>query len=97
MTNYVRTSANARELISYWELSPAWQAEARSNSDNYEENTYVAPRFKDIPGTHILWDLEEAIRTNIPDFDGIISVSNNSAMGIKLSGCGDACWLNSIK
>lgn len=94
--NNPRTSANARQLVSFYDLPEEWQKEAKSNLDEYaEETTYVMPRKRDKVGVHILWDLHECMASS-GEFDGIIPISNCCAMGIVLSDCGDYCWLTHI-
>ena len=82
-----------RHIINYHELSPAWQAEARSNSDDYENISYLEPRKDHNPKEHILWDLSECMRVDDPNMDGVIGISNNSAMAVKLSADGDVAWV----
>jgi len=77
-----------RELCNYWELSKDWQKVAQSNNDDYEEQTYIKPLDHHIPIKHILWDLCEAMRQpKGSDYHAIISVSNNSALGLNFSDC----------
>lgn len=81
-----------RNLVNYFELSNDWQAIARSNNeDDYEDVTYIEPLPDQIPAKHILYDLNECIRVDDPDYDGIISISNNSAIGVKLINNNEAC------
>jgi len=96
MKKLVRTSANSRDLLSFYELSEEWQAEAISNHDTLEqaeEQMYIAPLSRTTPKKHFLLDLSDCMRCNDSDFDGIIGVSNNSAIGVKISDCQSVCWL----
>ena len=44
-------------IISYYELSEEWQAEARSNLDEYaEEAQYLEPDDNHNPQEYVLWD-----------------------------------------
>ena len=77
-----------RNLVSFSELSADWQAEAVSNFDSLEEAegaTYIEPKAEHVAGEHILFDLSACMRSNGPSaFDGIITISNNSGLGIRL-------------
>jgi len=79
-----------RNVVSFYELSPEWQIEARSNLDDYaEEYSYFEPLDNDIPSKHILWDLSECMRVPKGErYNGVIGISNNSAMAVKMSDCG---------
>ena len=80
-----------RQIVNYFELSPEWQKVADSNLDEYAEDTqYFMPEDDDDPEKHILWDLSNCMRTSHPDYDGVIGISNNSAMAVKLSECGES-------
>lgn len=84
-----------RELVSFYELSEAWQAEARSNLDEEaEETSYLMPEEDQEPGNHVLWDLSTCMRVEHQEYDGVIGISNNSALAVKLSDCGTeaTCW-----
>ena len=76
-----------RNIISFWELPPEWQEEAKRNSDDYEDISYLEPLASHNPRKHVLWDLSECIQTNDPHMDGVIGISNNSALAVKLSSC----------
>lgn len=76
-----------RQLINFWELSEEWQAEAVSNHSSVEDAeqvTYFEPEDDQNPTDHILWDLSECMRVDGQPFDGVIGISNNSAMAVKL-------------
>jgi len=74
-----------RNLVNYFELSNDWQAIARSNNeDDYENAVYIEPLPDQLPANHILYDLNECMRVDSLDYDGVIGISNNSAIGIKL-------------
>ena len=77
-----------REIVNYYELPEAWQTEARSNNDDYEDISYLMPEEDKNPKEHILWDLSECMRVENDEYDGVIGISNNSAMAVKLSDCG---------
>ena len=84
------------QIISYYELSEAWQAEARSNLDEYaEEASYLEPDESHNPAEHILWDLNECmIASGVHEgfkFNASIGISNNTAMLLNVSDCGDEC------
>ncbi len=78
-----------RNIISYDELSEDWQKEARSNSEDFAEISYLEPTTIAVPGKHILWDLSECMRVENQDYDGVIGISNNSALAVKLSDYGE--------
>lgn len=82
-----------RNLISYFELSTEWQKEARSNSDNYEELTYVEPLKEHVAGQHVLLDLEDCMICSHPDYDGVMSCTNSTAIAINISPCTTMCKL----
>lgn len=84
-----------RYLVDYFELSEKWQKEARSIHDNYEEIMYIEPLESQNPKEHALDDLSECMRVSdktLP-YHGVITVSNNSAIGVELSSCGTMCRL----
>jgi len=86
-----------RELVNYWELSEEWQAEARSNHDDYEDQIYIMPLDGQTPEKHVLWDLSECVRSGPNSgFDGVIGISNNSAVGINISPDGSMCKMTFI-
>lgn len=81
-------------IINFFELSPEWQKEAISNLDEYaEEALYLEPKDGTNPVEHVLWDLNEAMRQpGVHEgfkFDAVITISNNSAMLLKISDDGD--------
>ncbi len=85
-----------RQIVSYFELPEEWRKEADSNLDECaEESQYFMPEDDDDPAKHILWDLSECMRVDHEEYDGIIGISNNSAMAVKLSDCGDGAttWM----
>lgn len=84
-----------REIVDFQMLSKEWQKEARSNLGDEAENAqYLRPKDDQIPSEHILWDLTECMLSEDPEIDGVISISNNSALAVKLSDDGDqaTCW-----
>jgi len=89
----MRGTFKAREVVEYFELSEEWQAEAVSNLDEQaEEVSYLAPEDDDEPARHILWDLSECMVTTDSDYDGVIGISNNSAMAVVLSDCSESAF-----
>ena len=85
-----------RNIVAFWELSPEWQEEAKRNSDDYEDISYLGPLKSHKPNRHILWDLSECMRVNDPHMDGVIGISNNSALAVKLSDCGEIATIWNI-
>lgn len=82
-------------IINYHELSEEWQAEAVSNLDEYaEEALYLEPEDDKNPEEHVLWDLNEAMRQSGThdgfEYNAVIGISNNTAMLLNLSDCGEA-------
>ena len=76
-----------RPLVNFFELSSEWQAEAISNlGEDAEDATYIEPLEHHVPKDHVLWDLSECMRTSDSEYDGVIGISNNSALAIKLIG-----------
>lgn len=74
-----------RPIINYYELSEAWQAEARRNLDDQaEEASYLEPLEGQTPDKHVLWDLVDCIRAKTfyegRAYNAVIGISNNSAM-----------------
>jgi len=83
-----------RQIINFYELDPEWQAEAKSNLDEYaEENSYLEPCEGQNPKEHILWDLSECIPQNGDhegfEYNAVIGISNNSAMLLNLNNSGE--------
>ena len=87
------TKAN---IISYYELSEAWQAEARSNLGDCwaEENHYLEPTCEYDPDI-VLWDLNECMRQsgshNGFEYNGVIGISNNTAMLLNVDDSFETC------
>jgi hypothetical protein len=81
-----------RQVVSFYDLPEKWQKEAISNSEDYEDISYLMPPKSHSPKKHILWDLSQCMRSG-GEFDGIITVSNNSAVGVNLSDCGEEATL----
>jgi len=83
-------------IINYYELSEAWQDEARSNLDEFaEEAKYLEPDENHNPKEHVLWDLNECMAQSGDHegfkYNGVIGISNNSAMLLNVSDCGEEC------
>jgi hypothetical protein len=82
-------------IISFYELSEEWQAEAKSNLDEYaEENHYLEPTCEYDPDI-VLWDLNECMPHHgcHEDFDhnAVITISNNSAMLLNIEDSFETC------
>lgn len=78
-----------KRLVNFCELSEEWQAEARSNLDEYaEEALYIEPEDGQAPEKHVLWDLNEAMKQSGEHegfkYEAVIGISNNSAMLLRL-------------
>ena len=83
-----------RAIISFYELSEEWQAEAKSNLDEYAEETmYLEPEEGLNPQEHVLWDLNECmIADGIHEgfkYNATIGISNNSAMLLNIDDSGE--------
>ena len=86
-----------RHVVNFFELSPEWQEVAISNNDtDYEDISYLEPLKSHNPRKHILWDLSECMRVDDPHMDGVIGISNNSALAVKLSDCGEIATIWNI-
>ena len=86
---------NTASIITYYELSDEWQAEADSNLDEWAEDAmYLEPDESHNPCDHVLWDLSECmtIRGNHEgfNFNASIGISNNSAMLLHISDDGES-------
>lgn len=76
-----------RELISFFELPTRWQAEAIENHGliaDAQEQTYIKPLSYHLVGEHYLLDLSDCMRVDDSEFDGVITISNTSAIGVKI-------------
>jgi len=74
------------EVVSFWELEPQWQTEARSNLNEYaEENNYLQPLETDDPKINCLWDLSTCMPVENEEYNAVISISNNSALACKFN------------
>jgi len=85
-----------RQIVSYFELPEEWQKEADRNRDECAEETrYFMPEDDEDPEKNILWDLSRCMRVDHDEYDGVIGISNNSGMAVKLSDCGDGAttWM----
>lgn len=57
-----------RNIVSYYELSDAWQEEATTNlQEHAKEAAYLEPLPEHTPGEHILWDLTEVMPVSGPE------------------------------
>ena len=76
-------------IISFFELPPEWQEEAKSNLDEYaEETSYFEPEQNHNPSEHVLWDLSTAMPAK-GKHEGFIynvtmGISNNTGMLINI-------------
>jgi len=82
-------------IISFYELSEEWQAEAISNLDEYaQENHYLEPDCEYDPDI-VLWDLSECMRASDMhegfEYNGTIGISNNSAMLLNIDDSFETC------
>ena len=83
-----------RNIVNFFELSSEWQKEAKSNLDEFaEETVYLEPKDDTNPAEHVLYDLSECMR-GVGDYNGFeynatIGISNNSAMLLNISDCGE--------
>ena len=83
-----------RAIINFYELSEVWQAEAKSNLDEYAEETmYLEPEEGLNPVDHVLWDLNECMVASGTyegfEYNATIGISNNSAMLLNVSDDGE--------
>ena len=90
--NMKPTEAN---IINFYELSEAWQAEAVSNLDEYaEENHYLEPTCE-YDTNIVLWDLNECIAQsgshNGFEYNCVIGISNNTAMLLNVDDNFETC------
>ena len=81
------TTAN---VINFYELDEQWQREAKSNLDDFAEETlYLEPDDDENPTEHVLWDLNECMISsgmyNGFKYNASINISNNSAMLLKFN------------
>ena len=86
---------NSTAIVSYWELSEEWQAEADSNLDEYEKDArYLEPSENTTPEKHVLFDLNEAMRVEGFhegfEYNASIGISNNTAMLLNVSDDGES-------
>lgn len=77
-----------RKIVSFYELPLKWQREAVRNlgEELAEETQYLEPLSKQSPKNHILWDLSQCewLKNDPDGFNAYITVSNNSAMMLKI-------------
>ena len=83
-----------RAIINFYELSEEWQAEAKSNLDEYAEETmYLEPEEGLNPQEHVLWDLNECMVASGEHegfkYNATIGISNNSAMLLNVDDSGE--------
>ena len=83
-----------RAIISFYELSEEWQAEAKSNLDEYAEETmYLEPEEGLNPQEYVLWDLNECVAADGSHegfkYNATIGISNNSAMLLNIDYSGE--------
>ena len=81
-----------RNVVNYFELPEQWQKEAVSNLDDLaEEALYLEPLDHHYPAKHVLYDLTECmyVGKRLGLDKCVIGISNNSAMLLVFSRCGD--------
>lgn len=73
-----------RNIVTYYDLSEEWQAEAKSNLDDLAEETMFLEPVCDYDPNKILWDLADCMphKGNYEGFEynAVINISNNSSM-----------------
>lgn len=86
-TNKTEVKPDIRNVVNYYELPEDWQKEAVRNLDDMaEESSYLEPLEDNNPTDHILWDLSECMPLDPNQhggYNGVIGISNNSAMLLK--------------
>ena len=90
-----------RAILNFHELPEKWQEEAKSNLDEYAEETmYLEPDDDSDPAEHILWDLSECMRSNGNhngfEYNAVIGISNNSAMLLNVSDSGEEATIKFV-
>ncbi len=63
---------------------------SRNLDELAESVSYLEPLEGQSPDKHILYDLSECMRVEGKDYDGVISISNNCALTVKLLDDGTA-------
>lgn len=81
-------------IVTFYELEPQWQAEAKRNLNEYaEENRFLEPNEDSNPEEHILWDLSEAMLYKGSHegfkYNASLCISNNSAMLLNIDDNGE--------
>jgi hypothetical protein len=61
-----------RNVVRFYDLSPAWQAEAISNlgKEEAEDQYYIEPLPEQTPDKHYLRDFSNCVRLNDSNYDG---------------------------
>jgi len=60
-----------RQIVNFYELSPEWQKEAKSNSEYAEDQYYLKPKNTEKPEDNILISLETAMQQK-GEYNGFI-------------------------
>jgi len=80
------SNKTTRNIVSFFELSDEWQREAISNLDDQAEDaSYLEPMDGQTPDKNPLYDLTECMRVDGEEYHGVIGISNNTALAVKLS------------
>ena len=92
---------NTYNILNFHDLPEKWQEEAKSNLDEYAEETmYLEPDDDSDPAEHILWDLSECMRQNGNhegfEYNAVICISNNSAMLLNVSDSGEEATIKFV-
>jgi hypothetical protein len=75
------------EVVSFFDLSEADQAAEWRDDDNAEELAFLIAK----DGEY--WNLDSFMRTERGRYDGVMTVTNTSAIGCVFSSCGDSAVL----
>lgn len=71
-------------IVSFYDLSPEWRAEARRNLDDEAEMAlYLQPLESHVPKIHILWDICNFFPSKDDGFYAVYPVSNGCAVGLR--------------
>jgi hypothetical protein len=75
------------EVVSFFDLSEADQAAEWRDDDNAEELAFLIAK----DGEY--WNLDSFTRAESGRYDGVMTVTNTSAIGCVFSSCGDSAVL----
>jgi hypothetical protein len=74
-----------QEIVFFEDLPREWQKEAESNlGDLAGDARFFMPGKNQNPESHVLWDLTECMRVESKEMDGVIGISNGSALAVCL-------------